>query len=74
MSHSLDSGTSFPALTIGLDLGDRQSQLCAVDAGGQRLEERAVIAVARKLAVLLHHLWQHDVAYDPEHLARRRAA
>ena len=26
-------------------------------AGGKRAKRRAVVAVARKLAVLLHHLW-----------------
>ena len=42
--------------------------------GGVNAKKRAVIAVARKLAVLLHHLWVHDLAYTPDHLARQRAA
>ena len=42
--------------------------------GGGNAKKRAVIAVARKLAVLLHHLWVQDVVYVPDLLARRRAA
>jgi len=32
--------------------------------GGKNAKKRAVIAVARKLAVLLHHLWSTGEAYD----------
>ena len=35
--------------------------------GGANAKKRAVVAVARKLAVLLHHLWVHDQPYDPHH-------
>jgi len=36
--------------------------------GGKAAKKRAVVAVARKLAVLLLHLWRHpDEAYDPLH-------
>lgn len=34
-------------------------------AGGKRAKRRAVIAVARKLAVLLHHLWLTSQDYVP---------
>ena len=34
-------------------------------AGGQRAKKRAVVAVARKLAVLLHHLWRTGQNYQP---------
>jgi len=34
-------------------------------AGGQRAKRRAVVAVARKLAVLLHHLWLTGEVYEP---------
>jgi transposase len=37
--------------------------LCA--RGGKSARKRAVVAVARKLAVLLHVLWTRQVAYDP---------
>ncbi len=44
--------------------------LCA--RGGRNAKKRAVVAVARKLAVLLHRLWVSATPYDPEY--RRRAA
>jgi transposase len=39
--------------------------------GGKNAKKRAVVAVARKLAVLLHHLWVTGVAYDPDYLLHR---
>lgn len=42
--------------------------------GGPNAKKRAVIAVARKLAVLLHHLWRHQLTYDPQHGGAPRAA
>jgi transposase len=41
--------------------------------GGKRAKKRAVVAVARKLAVLLHHLWATGEVYDP-HYNRKAAA
>ena len=41
--------------------------------GGKNAKKRAVVAVARKLAVLLHHLWITNTAYDPDYLLRHRA-
>jgi transposase len=37
----------------------------------KRRKKRAKVAVARKLAVLLHHLWTHDGDYDRMHLANK---
>jgi transposase len=44
--------------------------------GGKAAKKRAVIAVARKLAVLLHRLWIASEVYDPFHgeSQRRQAA
>lgn len=42
--------------------------------GGKNAKKRAVVAVARKLAVLLHHLWIHERRYNPDHAVARRAA
>lgn len=42
--------------------------------GGNNAKKRAVIAVARKLAVLLHHLWVSGATYDPHYSQRRKAA
>lgn len=43
-------------------------QLC--QRGGKNAKKRAVVAVARKLAVLLHRLWISDQPYDPLRGAR----
>ena len=40
--------------------------------GGKRAKRRAVVTVARKLAVLLHHLWVTGEVYDPLY-GRKRA-
>ena len=42
--------------------------------GGKNAKKRAVIAVARKLAVLLHQLWVSHAAYDPDYQLNHRAA
>ena len=41
--------------------------------GGRNAKKRAVVAVARKLAVLLHHLWLRDQSYDPDYNLKRAA-
>jgi transposase len=40
--------------------------------GGKNAKKRAVVAVARKLSVLLHRLWVSGEVYDPLHNAHRR--
>jgi Transposase IS116/IS110/IS902 family len=47
----------------------RQGQKIA-SGGGKNANKRAVVAVARKLAVLLHHLWVSREVYEPLHNAR----
>lgn len=42
--------------------------------GGKNAKKRAAVAVARKLAVLLHRLWVTQASYDPHYAQRRRAA
>jgi transposase len=42
------------------------------ERGGKNGKKRAIIAVARKLAILLHHLWISCEAYEPLHNSRRR--
>ena len=39
--------------------------------GGKNARKRAIVAVARKLAVLLHRLWISGEVYDPLYNARR---
>jgi len=40
--------------------------------GGKNAKKRAVVAVARKLAVLLHRLWATGLVYEPLHDTHRR--
>ena len=42
--------------------------------GGKRGKRRAVVAVARKLAVLLHHLWLTGEVYEPLYQGAREKA
>ena len=42
--------------------------------GGPSAKREAVVAVARKLAVLLHVLWRQDVDFDPFYRTNLRAA
>lgn len=42
--------------------------------GGKNAKKRAAVAVARKLAVLLHQLWVSGATYDPDWSRRERAA
>ena len=44
----------------------------AGDGSDKKAKKRARVAVARKLAVLLHRLWKTGEAYDPFHLAKKR--
>jgi transposase len=45
----------------------RHFGLKLAERGGKNAKRRAVVAVARKLAVLLHHLWKSGETYDPCH-------
>lgn len=40
--------------------------------GGKNAKKRAVVAVARKLAVLLHRLWVSGAAYEPDRQLKRK--
>ena len=39
--------------------------------GGKNAKKRAIVAVARKLAVLLHHLWRSCEVYEPLYQTQR---
>jgi transposase len=47
----------------------RRHGLLIAARGGSNAKKRAVVAVARKLAVLLHHLWRTREVYEPLHNA-----
>jgi transposase len=57
---------------FGPDCDLRRFGAALMVRGGRNAKKRAVIAVARKLAVLLHHLWVHEAAYNPQHLLQSR--
>jgi len=50
---------------FGPDSALRQWGLGLAEGGGSRAKRRAVVAVARKLAVLLHRLWIDGTYYEP---------
>ena len=57
---------------FGLDCDLRRWGLKLAERGGRDGKKRAIVAVARKLAVLLHHLWISCEEYEPLHNARKR--
>lgn len=56
---------------FGPDCDLRRWGLKLASRGGKNAKKRAVVAVARKLAVLLHRLWVTGVDYDPLCNAKR---
>lgn len=61
---------------LGADCDLRRFGLRIASRGGKFAKRRAVVAVARKLAALLHHLWRCGEVYEPfyqeNHKAGRR--
>lgn len=56
---------------FGQDSDLRRHGLKIAERGGKNAKRRAVVAVARKLSVLLHHLWVTAEAYEPLYNANR---
>jgi transposase len=52
---------------FGIDCDLRRWGLKLAERGGRNGKKRAIVATARKLAVLLHHLWVSGEAYEPLH-------
>ncbi|MCH7589234.1 MAG: hypothetical protein IIC78_14550 [Chloroflexi bacterium] len=52
----------------------RRWGLRLAERGGKNAKKRAVVAVARKLAVLLHHLWKNGEVYEPFYHAQSNEA
>ena len=50
---------------FGEDCNLRRFGLRLASRGGKNAKRRAVVAVARKLSVLLHRLWRHGEIYNP---------
>jgi len=59
---------------FGPDTELRRFGLRIAQRGGKNAKKRAVVAVARKLAVLLHHLWRDGEVYEPLYQQTRKAA
>jgi transposase len=56
---------------FGVDCDLRRWGLKLAERGGKSGKKRAIVATARKLAVLLHHLWVSGEAYEPLHNSSR---
>jgi transposase len=52
---------------FGPDCDLRRWGLKLAERGGRNSKKRAIVATARKLAVLLHHLWVSGEVYKPLH-------
>jgi len=42
--------------------------------GGKIAKRKAVVAVARKLAVMMHHIWKNETVYNPFYQSYLKAA
>ena len=51
---------------FGPDTDLRRAGLRMAERGGQAAKKRAIVAVARRLAVLLHRLWVTGEVYEPQ--------
>lgn len=56
---------------FGMDCDLRRWGLKLAERGGRNAKKRAIVATARKLAVLLHHLWVNGEVYVPLHNSSR---
>jgi transposase len=59
---------------FGPDTDLRRAGLRIAERGGSAAKKRAIVAVARHLAVLLHRLWVTGEAYEPLRMAEPKAA
>lgn len=69
----LINGSQYILGPFGPDSDLRRWGLAYAGRGGKNAKKRAVVAVARKLAVVLHHLWTTGASYEPLHNAERQA-
>jgi transposase len=65
-------GANYILGRFGPDCDLRRFGLKLAERGGTNARKRAKVAVARKLAVLLHRLWSTGEVYDPFHVAKLR--
>jgi transposase len=63
--RNCSSGAHYILGPFGQDSDLRRWGLKLAERGGRNAKKRAVVAVARKLAVLLHKLWVSKEIYEP---------
>ena len=66
----LVQGAQYQLGRFGPDCELKRFGLKLAESGGRHGKKRAIVAVARKLAVLLHRLWTTGEVYDPFYNAR----
>ena len=57
---------------FGRDSDLRRHGMKIMSRGGKNAKKRAVVAVARKLSVLMHCLWKKDAEYDPLYVVNKK--
>jgi len=67
----LVQGAQYILGPFGVDCDLRRWGLKLAERGGRSGKKRAIVATARKLAVLLHHLWVSGEVYEPLHNSSR---
>lgn len=65
----LVNGAQYILGPFGPDCVLRRKGLALAARGGKNAKKRAVVAVARRLAVLLHRLWVSGAVYEPQRAA-----
>jgi transposase len=70
----LIQGAQYILGKFGPDTDLRRWGLKLAERGGKKAKKRAVVAVARKLAVLMHRLWVDENRYEPLRQSRIAAA
>ncbi len=70
----LVGGAQFILGPFGPDCDLQRFGLKLAARGGKNAKRRAVDAVARKLAVLMHHLWKSGATYDPLYQQNQKKA
>jgi len=74
LRHLLVGSAQYILGPFGPDSDLRRWGLKLAAVGGKNAKKRAVVAVARKLAVLLHRLWSTGEVYEPLHQAMKNQA
>lgn len=70
----LVQGAQYQLGRFGPDCELKRFGLRLAESGGRHGKKRAIVAVARKLAVLLHRLWTTGEVYDPFYNSRTPGA